>query len=635
MMPFPSASELEGVCSALEGRFLETARALEALNQQSEQFVRDSARLVSIAAGQVGGSEVYLGSRQTVEPRLAFLTTYQAEEVQLLNRLRHDCERIAQLLSAKDDLQRTMAPLKFMQTLFKVESAPLGEDVQLMFSALTRDIETMHSQVGDLFGTKFMELRQIQHTIEQVIEKLERQAQTMWGVIAKEKEQIDVSLNNLQKELLANERREARIIRLSTQIEREIQQVVTGLQFQDIINQKLQHTAEALAQIESKRDGNDGQTLHFLAQSCQLEAEQLQSVRNDLANAEQTVTQGIRNVMEHLSEADTECLSLAEFDQLTTSADGIVQTLLDVIDGVRKQIGAVVSNSADVRETLNPIRSLASGLTGIVRDLSQRIHLIGLNAQVQAAQVGEGTGLEVLSARTSEISTETNRVSQTIATGLDNLAENLARSVTEFEQLHTQALEHQRELSVHGGTQEQALHGLRDEALSTLHRIHGLLNEIQAETKQSLDNVDYIDTADEALVTLQSELRTVAENASRRLGADERKPANLVYEFQRKYTMASEHQVFASVVAGSKNGLSGNTVPGLIQNSDIEFFDDFSGEVNGDKAKNLLAGTTKPTVTLVTATESAAQQLESVSPASVTKAISQSSTPDPASHTGK
>jgi hypothetical protein len=288
----------------------------------------------------------------------------------------------------------------------------------MMFSALTQEIEKLHTQVCEIFSTKYEELQGIQRTIAEVIRQLQIQTDNVWKNIAREKVQIDSTLAQLQRELVDNQKRESSIAGLSSSLSREIQGVVVGLQYQDIISQRLQHTNKALLAIGEQFDGSAG-GIEFMEQACRMESAQIKSVRGELAGAEKSIKGGIQNVLSQIVTADEKCVTLREFDGLTTSANGMVQVLLDVFEVIQKQVSTTVSGCASGVETLRPIGSMASDLTRVVHDLSQRIHLIGLNAQVQAAQVPEGMGLEVLSARTSEISRETNRISEQIASQLD------------------------------------------------------------------------------------------------------------------------------------------------------------------------------------------------------------------------
>ena len=543
-------AEVKEAMALLEERFLATGSALEELSRQGELFVCDSGKLVSIATGQVGGGKTFVQGMAVIERPLNFLGSCHQETELLLGRLQQDRQRIVQLLRAEADLQRTMAPLKFMQTLFKVESAPLGEEVQGMFTALTQEIEQLHSQVREIFSSKFQELEQIERTIGGVVDQLQEQSQVLWNRVAREKTQIETSTGRLTSELQANQSREARISLLSKKTSAEIQQIVVGLQFQDIVHQKLQHVTSALGQIQQRL--NDApESLDFLGPACRLEAQQLQAAREDLARAEKTIRLGIQNVLTHFTQADSECLSLEEFKLLTTSADGMVQVLLDVIESVRQQLAATEANAAGTLQALRPISGLASGLTLVVRDLSLRIHLIGLNAQIQAAQVAQGTGLEVLSARTSEISRETSRISQEVAKELDQLVSGLGTSMATFQQLHQQAQAEQQELDLAGREEERRLHRLRDEALAALTTVSDLFGSIRTLARDALQTINYVETTDGALAALQDSLQAIADAAGRSAETAADQPLVVEAGFRRDYTMASEREVHDRVLGKS------------------------------------------------------------------------------------
>ena len=543
-----AADGLTQVSAALEKNFLLTGDALEKLAGQGGEFVRQSEIFVGSATGRAGGSALFFNAMHVVESPLGFLNNSHPETRRILQRLKQDSERIDELINVQIELQRTIGPLKYIQTLFKIESAPLGGDVQAMFGALTKEIEILHDQVCELFTTKFLELRGIQRTVNQVVHELQTQTDGLWDSIAKEKAQIDHSLHELQQELIDNQARESHISQLSKAINQEIQQVVIGLQYQDIINQKLEHTGASLAQIEAHLNSEHAGA--FLKQSCRLEAEQLQAVRKDLAGAEKAIKSGIEKTLDHLVNADTRCLTLAEYKQLTTSADGMVQVLFDVFVTLRKQITTTVASSAGAFEKLRPIGGLASDLTLVVRNLSQRIHLIGLNAQLQAAQVGNGAGLEVLSARTSEISRATNRISEDVAKKLDQLVLDLAEDVKALESLHSAALQQQTILANEGAAAEHELHALRDGALGSLTLINTLLDDIRSESQAIIETVNYVATADGTLADLEKKLRTIADTVGDTGDPATSKAHEFLQKFHNGYTMHSERKVFADVVSG-------------------------------------------------------------------------------------
>jgi len=573
-----AAAGLPQVSRALETRFLSTSSGLEKLAKDGADFVQLSEHLLNSATGRVGGSALFLNAVKVVEKPLDFLNDSHVKTSALLQRLKQANDGIDEFISIQAELQRTIAPLKYIQALFKIESAPLGEQVQIMFGSLTKEIEQLHDQVCELFTTKFLELRAIQRTINDVINELQYRTDELWAGIAREKAQIEKSLFQLQEELQKNQEREPRISRIGKEINNDIQQIVMGLQYQDIISQKLQHSGTALEQIQKLLAAREA--MGGLGQLCQIEAGQLEAIRQDVAGAEKAIKGGIENILGRLVKADTQCLTLAEFQQLTTSADGMAEILFEVFGTVGKQIAGAVSSSGAAYEKLRPIGGLASDLTVVVRDLSQRIHLIGLNAQVQAAQVGNGGALEVLSARTSEISRATTEISENVAKHLDQLVIGLTSGVKELEALQQEALGQQKCLMEEGAAAEKNLHALRDDALGTLQRLSSLLDDIRDESQTLAHAVDFTESSDAPLVGLIDELKAIIEVFGSAAHPAPMASEMFVKELQSGYTMNSQRDVLASVMGAqvSTPTVSESTVE-MFDTSSPEMFKDIAGAV--------------------------------------------------------
>ena len=543
-----AAGDLRQLAGELEEHFLLTSGKLETLASTGEEFVQQTVKLVNTATGRVDGSEVFFSAMAIVEQPLAFLTSSHARSTEFLRALKEDIGRIEGLIRAQSEIERTIAPLKYIQALFKIESATLGGEVQGMFGSLTRDIEQLHDQICELFSTKFIELRNIKTTVNEVVQELQFQTETLWGTIATERVQIDESLQHLQKELADNQQRELRISSLSRQVNQEIQQVVVGLQYQDIINQKLEHTSIAFDEMDAEVD--PAQDRHALERSCRLQAGQIQAIRDDMAGAENTVRHGTEKILAHLVNADSHCVSLEEFQQLTATADGMVQALLDIFATLRKEITIMAESCTKAFEKLQSISGLASNMTVVVRDLSQRIHLIGLNAQIQAALVVKGVGLEVLSARTSEISRATNQISEDVARQLDQLVVGLTGSVAALEGMGAAALKQQNILNREGVVAENRLHSVRNETRAGLTSVTALLGEVRTGAQGIIETLTYVENYDGTLGEIQSKLGALAESFDASSPLTNPKAGGAVHQMRHKYTMASERQVYAKVMGG-------------------------------------------------------------------------------------
>jgi hypothetical protein len=289
----------------------------------------------------------------------------------------------------------------------------------------------------------------------------------------------------------------------------------------------------------------------------------------------------------------------------------MVQVLVDSLEEVRSLVGRTVTSAAAAYEMLRPLGGLASDLTAVVRNLSARIHLIGLNAQVQAAQAAQdrrGAGLEVLSARTSEISRETNRISEEAATQLDAVAEGLAGSVKAFGQLRTDGLKEQATLNEQGRTHEQELHAFRDRALAELAAVGRSLEAIRTQARRTVEAARFTQFHQVTLPALEAPLAAIADAAERRLeGCAVAQHGSLIDNLKRHYTMGSEHRVFADVLSTQPAGSRAPSAEPAVQ-PEIELFTEPPAATNGGEHP---AAEPKPEAALATAAAAApgAQEL--------------------------
>lgn len=574
------ATSLRQASPQLEQRFLALAAELEAMSRLGEEFVNQVETLVSLATGKDCDHSAFADGVSLIGQTTDFLAECERETVRVLERLQGYQAQVERLLGIESELERTMLPLKFVQTLFRVESAPLGAVVQQGFCSLTEEIEALHLQVREIFGTKFQQLEATRRIIGEVVTQLEEHARLLRQITTTHRARIQSSLATLQAEMTANQERDLSLGVVSKEIAREVGQVVIGVQFQDIVSQKLEHVLAALPRIEerysefqSARDSAAArEPLQYLHQCCRLEARQLQSARQELARAEVTIQGGIERVRARLAQMDSQCLSLEEFKLLTVSFDGTVQVLIETIEEVRRLIDATVAGASGAYERLCPLGGLASDLTGFVRLMSGRTHLLGLNAQIQAAQVAidaRGTGLEVIAARASEICDETNRISEEAARQLDLLANGLAECVAAFGEQRANGLAQQSVLNERGRSEEAKLHAFRDQALETLQAIGNSLDGLRAQTTRTVETIQFTSFHELVLPALGGPLDALADEAEQWLGAEGIgvADASLVESLRRDYTMASEREVLDQLVAAPANDAPGigtgtNRTPG-------------------------------------------------------------------------
>jgi hypothetical protein len=530
----------------LEQQFCAACTTLGDLNDRGSSLVTGAERLVDIASGKRSGIQVLLEGMKLVEPPLAFLSQYRDrfEASRMLERLVEDQARIDECLRTEADINRVMEPLRTVNTLFKVVAAPLGEQVQAIFASLVEELGALLEGSEALVGTRFDELERVREDFRAMIDGMVAQ-QAHWTELAKQRAAMEATLRELEGQLVANAQRETKIGAASRRIAQAIEQVVTGLQWQDIINQKLDHSSKAITGLIERLRARSVEPA-VVNHAARVEWAQIQVAQRELDEAERTIVEGIGHVRDILSQSDSSAVMLGEFELLTTSSTGMVQLLLESVDSIERQLQSALTTANDSMTTIRRIGESAASLTAAVRELSERTLLVGLNAQVQACKVQQGAGLGVLSARTSDISVEVAGIGDRVASKLDEIVRDLRECASVFAELLAQA-EDQRATFHEGREQVEAcLHGVRDEALQLVQHTGEAIEEIGRIGAAALDIAHFNETMAPAFAALLDALDALIEASGGHDARFENQDAALDATLQ-SYTMESERKVFASV----------------------------------------------------------------------------------------
>lgn len=569
---------LKQVSGEIESCFLAVGDSLVKLPDFSEALVTHSERLLALASGRESGASTFESTMQLLEEPLRFIDRCQ-EELQELNiRLEAAMQQIDRLVSSEEHLNRAVAPLTYIRINFKIESAPLANSVQQMFLALTEDVERLHSQVSQTFQEKFTLLREARSTIEKVAGQLREDARNQGRVLREKRGDLSRALSELQADLKKNENRDIQLTHVSRAINQEVGKLVMLLQTQDIVSQRLAHVAGAILQIHQLHRPTDvaetgpitPSDLALCETSCRLQGAHLEDIEAEIKQADDGISAATRQINNQIVELDRECLNLSEFDKVTASVDGLVQVLLDTIHEVRSMAHNAVQTADLASRALQPIGGLASNLTGVMRELSAQIHLIALNAQIQAAHNSIGNGLEVLASRTANVSNEAGEISERVALGVDSLTVDLDGIVDSFAKLRAEGAQKRSLMEKEARSKEDELHAMRDETLRELMAVSDCVSQIStlASSMMKQNRLDSI--VGERFDHLGASLSQVAAAANASIGQSGHTCERMQFsdELARNYTVASEHAVHKRIFGDSP--VAGNST------LDVSLFDDES-----------------------------------------------------------
>jgi hypothetical protein len=328
-------------------------------------------------------------------------------------------------------------------------------------------------------------------------------------------------VKRLEDQIEANRARDIQLVGATERISARVANIVAGLQYQDILTQRLSHVVSGLddlaARLITAESSGEPESMTFLRDVALVEARQLEDI-------EKILDQTIRNIVKALGELSTEigglsneCVLLNGVESSSGAFDGMVQTLLETFDENLLLIQSTSEQSDTICCVLEPISGLLGSLTGNILELSAQIRLIALNAQVQAVQAGAGTGLEVLSDHTRSIAEEMARIVASVAAELDSLKDGLKNGMDDAALGRDRSREFLIYLRAEAAVQEGKLHEFRNRMLAELRYVGDQINKVQNDALSMAAALDIRPSTVEAIRSLREELEWFSGELQARL----------------------------------------------------------------------------------------------------------------------
>lgn len=546
-----SSAALTHTVAEIETRFLQISTTVENTTNIGRELVERGEVLIALALGQGGGKICIEATAEHIWRSIECVERSLQENEDLIGRLNLLHGQLGQSLAAERELSGTLAPLTFVQSLFRVESARLSPDVQTMFLALVAEIERVRLNVENEFRAKFQLIRDIRGILTDAIAQLRQRAVETKKKVLGLRAHLEQSLRQMQEIHARNRDRNTRLSTVSQAVAAEIGRIVMSLQFYDTFTQKLQHTRKILDEMDRTASvlptagDENGRAFVFLRQAGLICGAQLAAMKTEFAQSGASLRTGIEGIVRQMSALDEDCIALRDLDSVTAGVDGAVQILLDSLVEVQRLVGDAATFAMESHRTIEPIEGNSTNFARFINNLSFEIQLIGLNAEIQSTHVGRGTGLEVLSAQTSAISRETRALSTKLAVDLDELTASLSLIVTAFEDIRERSVSYHRTLAAEAAADTVSLHTYRDSSLNVLRKIGDLLPKLQSEARTALDQADFVAIAHPPLARLETavvQLTVAAQTAAERSGRPV-ETTGLTDHFLKFYTMAAEGDV--------------------------------------------------------------------------------------------
>jgi hypothetical protein len=546
-----ACAEVDRSMKGVEAGFLEIGSILETTIQIEQNLVSQSRRMLTLAEGPEGGTASIEQAAATIWRGIEFAESSDRQVVEFIERLSATSQQIRETLPAQQSLTDALTPLKYVQTLFRVESASLPSEVQSTFLALNTEISRICERVETGFKEKFEVIASIGQRLDAASATLRLRQVSTRQQIDTLRAQLEASIGSVKADYAKNQSRDVRLVAVVPQVKRETGSVVLSLQAQDMLNQKLQHLHTILREMHAAHGTmthdrtSGGRTLRFIEQASRLVTAQLDVMKTELATAGTQVGGGLGKIIEAMSGINHDFGVEQHKHVSDITIDGGIQNLIEALENVGKLIRASNELVTETHRTIEPIRGMSTQFTSFMRELTLDIHLIGLNAEVQSAHVAHGTGLEVVSARATEVSLTTCRLSEQLAADIDRITRGLGELINAFSAVREKTEVFVGQLTEETRGDEDRLHNYRDQIIDVLLQTGEQLPLLEAQIETAMSHADFSGTAvaqiealHAAVLTLQTTAATTADEA----GVSNDMPG-LLDQFLKGYTMQSQVDV--------------------------------------------------------------------------------------------
>jgi methyl-accepting chemotaxis protein len=445
--------KLTQAISGRERDFLELGEGLQSIAALACRLTQSASSLTELTSGESVSRFIH-----DLSGELSGLREVCDEQasVRNINELQNILATIESLISLISEFKRIVRTLQMLGMSTRIESARLGDDGR-GFTTLADDVEGLAHNIEDNSAKILDKSRALEElasaAMNQSLQMRVNQNECSLSIFASIQDNLEaLQTLNLHSHAVSNELAER-----TAGISNNIGEVVSSLQFHDIIRQQIEHVCEALTDMRNLLRESHGAALldnekgvdltGFIADVCSVQCSQLANGRERFAQAMNAFKSGLRDVELGVQQTQASLAKLTGASNgqqaghgsgtdenervLTRIEESIRQVILTMheFSDQGSKIGQAMSSVAST------VKEIASFLNNI-EEIGSEIELIAINASVKAAHTGDkGAALGVLASAIQHLSINARTLT-------DSVSEVLRKTSQAAEVLDIDALSH-------------------------------------------------------------------------------------------------------------------------------------------------------------------------------------------------
>lgn len=538
-----SSGRIPGALELLEGQYLVMSRKLAELGPATRELVERGGGLAKLASGQDRAKAHIERAGTLIQGFLDRLTGMQLSLAALIADLREADRGIRLLLRSERKLADAIAPLDYVQVMLKIEAARLPADRQEVFDGLAGEIAEVCLRTKESCETNIESLSRLEDHVRGAIDGVEKRQCERQTALESSREETARVLRQLSADIQKNEGRERAVTAATSGLAIEVNHAVIALQTQDIVAQRLAHAKIGLLDAEAaarRYAGSQRETDALKAKALlRVESEQILSIGDDMTRAGAEISRTTESLQNHLRAFQADSRAWREFAGIGDSFEGTVQVLLDSFAKCRELLSDFAASIGEAEALVRPCEAMAGKAISSVQTISAFMRLIALNGQIHAIKIGDGTGLEILAAHTSAISTATTEIGVDTGQGAERLSGYLRSGTQKMAALRTAFEGESARIHTDADAEETFLREFRASARGEMHELTSAMQTARSASEGLLVHADC-----EPIQTLLEELRDCAMGLEilleSRMSRPPRDLAGFAAGLRSRYTMSRE-----------------------------------------------------------------------------------------------
>ncbi len=532
-----------------EEEFLSLGVKLQDISSKAKSLPE---RLVHIAELIKGGGEhnFFDQSKYVSEKSLTILKMFDAETKEIILKINSIVEQIKKFSKNKNDFKIISRTLRVLGINIKIQGVQIIGDENNSIG-LADEVSGLSIKTDVIVDKLFDELGKADVSVLLIADRINRHLQKNSRQIKQAEKRINNVLGRLKEMFDLSAGLLTNITSCSSEISKRVGEIVMSMQFHDISRQKIEHVSEALEDIckkleEDTKSGNGDESSlpAYILKIAAVQISQLDFVTHEMETAEKKMVEGLEDIALNTKKQSEELIK-ATGVQEKESDNSVVIKFRDEITTIISALTKNAENNNYIQEEVKGVSKTAKAIfffIGNVEEIAEKIKLLALNAQIEAARIGEsGLALSILAREVRDVSAHSNRVVDTISAGVKLILDIADRLQIHISDAFTKGLNDVEDLRRTAVETGEGLNNLNNEMAENIVDFNGKSQQLALDISAIKSEIRFFREMKECIFDAKMVINQLIE-AVRPFAAENKTDSDesLLTELNVRYTMESE-----------------------------------------------------------------------------------------------